>query len=638
MMHNHSKLKYSIPNNNTIYDRKVEIINLQVSSDKAYEIAKQHCIETLLNCFYRETRASGKYIRVLSSKELKNIDTKLPKSLMNHRGFFMLINLTAIDAEIIVAIKNDSKIGFCYYQSMPYLKLNNTTWKTLTWDELAILLLKELANCYQQPFNNELFEQIKNSVQVMSNSIKFNKQLNRKEKNKELNFIESEQSLLFGHAFHPSPKSREGLTLQEIDEFSPEFKAKFSLHYFLVRKDYIIQHSLLEKSAIELVQENSPKYLQEKDNYVLICTHPWQANYLKQLSIVKKALKQGYLYDLGQKGDQYYPTSSIRTVYHPNNSFFYKFSLNIRITNCVRKNAIYELKTAVCLTKILLTKLDEIKHNFPNFHLMLEPAYLSIDLPKGSADEKKEVTEGFGMIFRQNFSPLQLEESTPILAGSLFGKSLGNSNIFNNINELCNKLNVSYEMAATIWFNQYAGKIIHPLLYCHFNLGITFEPHLQNVLIGMKDHMPLCVFVRDLEGTKLSTEHWSAEDFTDLEESARQSVYYSEQLAWNRITYCLLVNNIGEAIFHIANGCARLEMMLWGIVRQHLISFQDKYGNEHSKNRIHGLLTNDPLPIKCNFMTRFLKRADKGAVYDYLLDHPLQENNSHREINVCAAL
>ncbi len=602
---------------------KGSINNDIVNFETLNYIAKQHCIQTLLNCFYRETCSSKKYIRIINRKQLKQIHAHLPQPLFNHFGLFMVINLPSMKTDITIAIKNDSKIGFCQYQSIPYVQLTNASWKSLLWNELAELLLKELSHFHGESFNHELYEQIKNSVRVMSRAIEFHK---NKKSHGQISFIESEQSLIFGHAFHPSPKNREGLKIKEIQEYSPELKAKFALHYFLVREDFIIQNSLLEKSAIDLVAENSPDSLQKKDNYALICTHPWQAHYLKKLPLVKKALQEGHLHDLGQHGEHYYPTSSVRTVYHPNNPFFYKLSLNIRITNCVRKNAIYELKSAVCLTKIIQTKMDDVKNIFPDFHIMLEPAYISVDLPEGTAEERKEVMEGFGMIFRQNFSQEQLDAATPTLAGSLFGKSLtGSSHIHENMTELATKLHVSYESAALTWLNQYLEKCLHPLLYFHFNLGITFEPHLQNVLIGIKDHMPECIFIRDLEGTKLDKEKWPEDQLIGLEVNAKQSVYYAEQLAWNRMAYCLLVNNIGEAVFHLANGCAQLESRLWKCVRESLLSFQEKYGNDHSKQRIHGLLSHDPLPIKCNLTTRFLKRADKGAVYEYLTDHPLKE-------------
>lgn len=607
---------------NNSNEASIDFIDIQYK--KSYEIAEKQCIETLLNCFYRETLNSGKYIQILSLNELKKHYKELPVILETDNNFFMILSLPETERKIIIAIKYPSKIGLCHYKSMPYIQKEISSWQEVTWKELAIYLLKELSIQYHQPFNYELLEQIKNSIQVMSTVINYHLQSIRKETTN-ISFIESEQSLIFGHTFHPAPKSREGLTPKDIYEFSPELNANFSLHYFLVKKEHLIHESLTDKSATDIIRENSPRHLYIKDNYVLVCTHPWQALHLKKLPSVKEAIKRGYIYDIGKHGKKYYATSSIRTVYHPDNDFFYKFSLNIRITNCVRKNSIYELKTAVFLSKILQSKLIEIKNKFPNFELMLETAFLTVDLPTSSEEERKQITEGFGVIFRQSFSKEQFKAYTPTLAGTLFSKDLsGRSFIFHHINHLSKDLKIDYKNVAVKWFEQYIEKLLYPLLYCHFNLGITFEPHLQNVLVGINNHLPSHIFIRDMEGTKLSTEFWDEELLTDLDDKEKKSLYYSEQLAWNRITYCLLVNNIGEAIFHIANGSEHLEEILWNCVKKHLKNFLENYGNEHAKKRISGLLSNEPLPIKGNLTTRFLKKADKEALYYYLTEHPLQ--------------
>ena len=94
--------------------------------------------------------------------------------------------------------------------------------------------------------------------------------------------------------------------------------------------------------------------------------------------------------------------------------------------------------------------------------------------------------------------------------------------------------------------------------------GVALEPHLQNTVIGFaQDGLPSRVWIRDLEGTKLVPEIWPAERLSALDERTRSSVYYSAQKAWQRVGYCALVNNLGEAIFHLANGSGMLEQQLW---------------------------------------------------------------------------
>src|SRR6202046_1480962 len=68
---------------------------------------------------------------------------------------------------------------------------------------------------------------------------------------------------------------------------------------------------------------------------------------------LRRASRDRVLTDLGDGARAVVPTSSVRTVYDPVADFFCKFSLNVRITNCVRKNAWYELAGAVALSVLL---------------------------------------------------------------------------------------------------------------------------------------------------------------------------------------------------------------------------------------------------------------------------------------------
>ena len=57
--------------------------------------------------------------------------------------------------------------------------------------------------------------------------------------------------------------------------------------------------------------------------------------------------------DLGASGALASPTASMRTLYRPGHAFFIKGSLNVRITNCVRKNAWYELQSTLIVDRLM---------------------------------------------------------------------------------------------------------------------------------------------------------------------------------------------------------------------------------------------------------------------------------------------
>ncbi len=46
--------------------------------------------------------------------------------------------------------------------------------------------------------------------------------------------IDAEQALLWGHALHPTPKSREGVALAQVLACAPEARAAFALYWFRI--------------------------------------------------------------------------------------------------------------------------------------------------------------------------------------------------------------------------------------------------------------------------------------------------------------------------------------------------------------------------------------------------------------------
>ena len=62
--------------------------------------------------------------------------------------------------------------------------------------------------------------------------------------------------------------------------------------------------------------------------------------------------------------------------------------------------------------------------------------------------------------------------------------------------------------AALEWWAAYLNLLLPPVLAAYFDHGLVLEPHLQNVLVCVDgDGMPAQVLFRDLEGTKLVPEH-----------------------------------------------------------------------------------------------------------------------------------
>ncbi|PPL16436.1 siderophore biosynthesis protein, partial [Oceanisphaera arctica] len=510
-----------------------------------------------------------------------------------------------------LALKADriSLLGRARFSSAPFIKRFGQPWRLLSAMEACRLLLQEMALQTGTPYNRELDDQIANSTGITR---AFLAQARTAQAD---SLLESEQALLWGHPMHPSPKSRHGVPMDELLACSPEVGASFPLCWF--RVDEALWQHRGESAALTMLEQ-----LAEAPG--LYPCHPWEVRHILASPLYHKAEQSGLIAYLGPRGLPMYPTSSVRTLYRADLPYFLKCSIHVRLTNCVRKNAWYELESAVFMSECLTPVLNSLEQANPGFALMREPAATSLDFSSLAEPEEQEqvrhLQECFGLLYRHNLSQSEQSSCEPTLAGALFAWGrFGQSQLVQRLNDLARERSWSYQDAALNWFSAYLNALVPGVLDACFNHGVVFEPHLQNTLIGFEHGLPNRVWIRDLEGTKLLPEHWPAQRLQGLSERARASVHYSRDQGWNRIGYCLLVNNISEAIFHLADGDADLELTAWQQLASTLQSWASANGRPAE---IAELLAGGPLPSKNNLKTRLLQKADRLADYT-LLPHPM---------------
>jgi len=580
----------------------------------AEDQAGQRSLETLLNCYCREVAGPAGQIGIGPLFGQGDWPMALRAALGQGGGKAMHILLPHSGERLLVAVDQASATGNYRYRSPFYHKSPGRPWAPLDWRTLATLLLRDLASQNDVPFNQELLEQIRDSVAV-TGAILAAPQPAAPQKALAA-YLDSEQSLAFGHPFHPAPKSRQGFSAADLQRYAPELRASFPLHYFAVRREHWVQQSLLPESADALLAAQAPAALQADDDFALLPAHPWQARYLLSRPAIQAALEQDRLRDLGPQGPAYFATSSIRTLFHPDNPYFYKCSLHVRITNCVRKNAIYELDGALQVTRIMRTVGPRLAAQFPSLRILEEPAYASIRLGGDESPAEQEAAEGFGLILRQGLDPADIAATTPLLTGSLFGNhTRGQARLADIIARLARRQASPWDRVAEDWFSAYVEQLLPPVLHCFFDHGIVFEPHLQNVLIGLTHDWPSHVWLRDFEGVKLVAGRFNAVPLDNVDARVRQALFYSEDQGWNRIAYCLLVNNFCEAVAQLSVLRPSLEPRLWRIVGHQLRHYLIQHGNPNAARRINALLAGAPFPAKANLINRFYKRPDRDSTY-----------------------
>ncbi|BBC29773.1 Iron transporter [Streptomyces graminofaciens] len=538
---------------------------------------------TLLNCLLREVSGPEHQTAVSDG----HLMLRLPR-----RGLLLR-----------VALRRTSLIGAHRFTG-PVHEQTDSGWQQVDWHRLARYTHDELS-LRTGVRNDEFLHQVEASHHTVTTA------LATRETGPEglPDYLASEQSLLFGHRFHPTPKARTG-DADAWQSYAPEAGASFPLRLLAVRAHLIAEEGAAPGATAVLDGERGDI----PEGYRLLPAHPWQYEMLRDHPLLREALGRGDILDLGPGGPHHAATASVRTLF--DGDAFLKFSLNVRITNCLRKNASYELVGAVALTRVLAPALADLETRFPGSAMLREPGYRSLALPGPDGSPDRALLEGFGVIVREGLSRRLLPGTTPLLAAAVADEYPTSAAHISRL------LAGRGPQTAPDWWRAYLRLLVPPVLSAYFDHGLVLEPHLQNVLICVDaDGMPAQVLFRDLEGTKLVPDH-HADTLAALPPDVAAPMSYDAQRGWDRVVYCLLVNHVAELLAALADLNPDTEAALWAAVRAVLQEYADE---ESCPPRLAALLAGVPLPAKANLLTRWERKADRDAGY-VRLPSPLAED------------
>ncbi|MFD7281956.1 IucA/IucC family protein [Streptomyces sp. NPDC059862] len=367
-------------------------------------------------------------------------------------------------------------------------------------------------------------------------------------------YLRSEQSLVTGHPHHPAPKARGGGPVAGWLPYAPEAHARFPLVLLGLREDTVVEEG--DTSALDALGQAPP-------GYRLLPAHPWQLD-LTARDLVP-AFADGRLIRLGTTAFPTWPTAAIRTVYAPERDLFLKFSLDVRITNDVRR-----------LWRHDLLKLRRIDTAVTRAFAGGPAAWLT---------DRGYRTAGFAfeelaVLVRDGVRGHVLPGATPFLAAGLVEGFAGSP------------LDGPVDPAG--WWEAYLRQVVPPVLSAFADHGVVLEAHLQNSLVACAaDGTPVQALFRDAEGVKL---------LPDVSRAA----------GWERLVYCLVVNHLVELAEALAERHAGLDP--WPAAHREL--------SRHDLPEVRSLLTSPMLPAKTNLLLRWTG-ADGAAARYRPLPNPL---------------
>lgn len=565
-------------------------------------------VHGLLNCLIKEFAIPEGYVRYTWPVDMRGIPPGADFDGAEWRGIPLTIQLPA-EGELWVMVDRRDSLGSQYYLSDVYLKRPGECWHCPVFDRLVADLLTACETWVGRR-NPELQAQIAQSQQLVQAIVAHNGR--RPAASPLSHYLLSEQGLWFGHPSHPAPKAR--LWPSELGQtpWAPEFQAQAALHQFEVPKDGL--HIGANGLTPEQVLDGFADQRQAGADRAIICMHPVQARLFMQDERVQQRLRAGEIRDLGASGRLASPTASIRTWYLDDHDYFIKGSLNVRITNCVRKNAWYELESTVLIDRLFADLMARQPDSLGGLVAAREPGVLSWSPATASESDRHWFREQTGAILRENFCRRTGAQNS-LMAGTLFARGTDLRPLIHPF------LHAHYgypldDFSLLRWFDDYQSLLLRPVLALFFNHGVVMEPHLQNSVLVHREGRPHQVLLRDFEGVKLTDEYGMRVIGDKVHPRVRASLRYSRQQGWNRIQYCLLVNHLSEAVLALSDERPALAPQMWQRVRDQLKAIQSEL--QGPSPELEALIEGHPIACKTNLKVRLSADADRAAGYVHL--------------------
>jgi siderophore synthetase component len=233
----------------------------------------------------------------------------------------------------------------------------------------------------------------------------------------------------------------------------------------------------------------------DPSEYLLMPAHPWQWRNRLCAGLAAE-IARNHIVELGESEDEYQPQQSIRTVFNVSDPrrCYVKTALSIINMGFVRGLSPYYMQATPAINQWVddLVRSDATLRAC-NFEILRELATVGYRCPsyERAGPRTSPLNKLFAALWRE--SPVtradpgeQLMTMAALLHRDRDGRSL------------LAELLAAHGLDPAAWLRAYLHVYLRPILRCYYAHELAFMPHGENVILGLRDGLPVRAFIKDI--------------------------------------------------------------------------------------------------------------------------------------------
>jgi siderophore synthetase component len=316
-----------------------------------------------------------------------------------------------------------------------------------------------------------------------------------------------EASMTEGHPGFVANNGRIGFDAKDYVAYAPEAGGRFQVVWLAVRKSHAefnclstLTHELLlteelGEARLAAFRARLRELGEDPQHYWLMPAHPWQWHNKLAIGFAADIAARHIVY-LGPSDDLYQAQQSIRTFFNVSRPQrrYVKTSLSILNMGFMRGLSPYYMSGTPAINEWIHARLDPDpvlrRHGFSMLREVASIGYRNRYLEsaiEGDSPHKKM----FSALWRESpMQQLQSGERLMSMTALLHIDARGDS--------LLACLIRRSGLAPHAWLRRYLRVYLVPLLHCFYAHDLVFMPHGENLILVLRDHVPVRALLKDI--------------------------------------------------------------------------------------------------------------------------------------------